>query len=637
MLCWWSLRTEIIAGSSELIEASLLVIVVFVLFCLVLLNEAVRQRWPAAALTREELILVYLMQTVSVGLAGLGQIQFLNQALAGAFYYATPGNGWAQFHPYIPRWWVPDPAVLPAYYRGNSTFFTAEHLRAWAVPIVAWSSFILLLLFGFLCLNVMLRRHWVERERLTFPLVALPLELTRAGASRALIVHREFWLAFFLVCAWRSMTGLHHTVPGFPEFLPFSDDAGQLIDLGSLFTGRPWNGIGYFVLSFHPLIIGITYFLPLDISFSAWFFYLLVKAENVWATALGFRDPGASPAAALVPYTGEQGAGAFLAIALFAFWGARRHLRDVFGKALGRAPKVQDDDEVLSYRTAVFGLFFSFAGVVLFVTLGGMAWWLAALFFLLYLLMIVTCTRLRAEAGPMLGYGPDLNPHRIMVLLPGSQSWGLRDLTVFSYLHWFDSDYRTVAMPQQMEALKMADAAGGSLRASPRRLGLWIMLATALAAVSAFVAVLAIYYHYGAETPRGDNSWRNYNGRLPFVTLMHWVNTPTGPDEARLLWLCGGFAVTTGLTLARAHWLWWPLHPAGFAMAHAGMTMPWVWFATFLGWMAKALLLRYGGMRLFRRAIPFFMGLLLGDIVICVLWSFLGVILDMQVYMFFPG
>jgi hypothetical protein len=505
------------------------------------------------------------------------------------------------------------------------------------VPIAVWSLFILLLLFGFLCLNVMLRRHWVERERLTFPLVALPLELTREGASGALVARPDFWLAFLLACAWRSMTGLHHTVPGFPELLPFYNDAGQLIDIGSFFTQRPWNGIGHFMLSFHPLIIGITYFLPLDLSFSAWFFYLLVKAENVWATALGFRDPGAGAAAALVPYTGEQGAGAFLAIALFTFWGARRHLRDVFAKAFGSAPKVRDDDEVLSYRTAVIGFFLSFAGVVLFVTLGGMAWWLAALFFLLYLLMIVTCTRLRAEAGPMLGFGPDLNPHRMMVLLPGSQSWGLRDLTVFAYLQWFDSDYRTVAMPQQMEALKMAEAAGGSLRASPRRRGLWIMLASALAAVTAFVAVLAIYYHYGAETPRGDNGWRNYNGRSPFVTVMRWVDTPTGPDALRLRWLCGGFAATAALIQARAHWLWWPFHPAGFAMANAGWTMPWVWFAMLLGWAAKATLLRYGGMIAFRRGIPFFMGLLLGDIVISVLWSLLGVILEMDVYMFFPG
>ena len=74
LLCWWVLRTEIISGGSELIEASLLVIVVFVLFALVLLNETVKRWWPALALTRAELIVIYIMQTTSLGLAGLGQI-----------------------------------------------------------------------------------------------------------------------------------------------------------------------------------------------------------------------------------------------------------------------------------------------------------------------------------------------------------------------------------------------------------------------------------------------------------------------------------------------------------------------------------------------------------------------------------
>lgn len=237
----------------------------------------------------------------------------------------------------------------------------------------------------------------------------------------------------------------------------------------------------------------------------------------------------------------------------------------------------------------------------------------------------------------MLNFGPDLDPHRMMVLVPGSRTWGMRDLTTFAYLQWFDSDYRTVAMPQQMEALKIADTAGGALAADPRRLGRWMMLAALVAAVAAFVAVLAIYYHYGAATPRGDNSWRNYNGRSPFLALMRWAEDPTDPDWLRLQWAAVGAAGTAGLIEARSRWLWWPLHPSGFVMAHAGWTMPWVWFPTFLGWGLKALLLRYGGMRAFRRGIPVFLGLLLGDIVIACIWSLVGVVLDMQVYMFFPG
>jgi hypothetical protein len=257
----------------------------------------------------------------------------------------------------------------------------------------------------------------------------------------------------------------------------------------------------------------------------------------------------------------------------------------------------------------------------------------AAAFFALYLLYILACTRFRAEAGPMLGYGPGVNPHRLMVDVAGVRSWSAQDLTTYSYLQWFDSDYRTVAMPQQLEAFKLAESA----RVSPRRLSLWIFLATALAAVASFVAVLALYYHYGATTPRGDNGWRLYNGRFPFVTLSNWLSNPTGTDWVRLHWVGAGAAVAAALIVLRGQFFWWPFHPAGYALAQAGSAMQWVWFPTLIGWGVKAVLLRYGGMKLYRSWIPFFLGLLLGDIVIGVVWSLIGVLLDVNVYMFFPG
>ncbi len=637
LLCWWSLRTEIISGGAELIEASLLTIAVFVLFCLTLLNGVVRRWLPRFAFTQAELLTIYVMLTTSVGLAGLGQIQFLNQALGGAYYYARPENHWEKFHPFIPSWWVPNRNVLEAYYKGNSTLFTVEHLQGWAVPIFVWTGFILLMLFSFLCLNTLLRKQWMDRERLSFPLTALPLELTQENTARSLLSRREFWAAFLLVCVFRSITGIHRIVPSFPDLANFGFK-GQLIDLQPLFTAPPWDAIGYFRLSFHPLIVGITYFLPLDVGFSTWFFYLVVKAETIGAAALGHQDPGSSSA---LPYTGEQGAGAFLTIAVFAFWSARGHLRRVFQKAFRRGStgeadrgnEIDDSDEPLSYRTAVLGLIASFCGLVLFVVCGGLPWLPATLFFLLYLLMITASTRFRAEAGPMIGYGPDMNPHLLLVQIPGSQSWEVRSLTPLAYLSWFDSDYRTAAMPQQMEALKIAETAG----IPARRLTLWMFAASLLACVAAFISVLAIYYHYGAITPRGDNAWRAYNGRLPFDQLKKWMDNPTRFDLPRLQGVGAGILFTGLLIRARSLFFWWPFHPAGFALAHAGYSLPWVWFATFLGWLAKALILRYGGMKFYRACIPWFMGLLLGDIVICCMWSVLGVVLDTQMYMFFPG
>jgi hypothetical protein len=42
-------------------------------------------------------------------------------------------------------------------------------------------------------------------------------------------------------------------------------------------------------------------------------------------------------------------------------------------------------------------------------------------------------------------------------------------------------------------------------------------------------------------------------------------------------------------------------------------------------------------MKAFRAGVPFFLGLLVGDVVIGVVWSIIGALLDVDVYMFFPG
>jgi hypothetical protein len=614
-----------------LIEGSLLPLAIFTFFLLVTFNSALKRLSPRFVLSRVELLFIYVMQTTSLGVAGLGQMQFLNQALVGIYRPSPADSEWKEYLRFVPRWWVPDPAVIPAYLKGNSTLFTPEHLLGWVVPFVVWSGFVLVLYFGFLCVNTILRRHWIENERLPFPLMQIPLELTQEGATGSLLRQHGFWIAFVLVCVIRSVSALHRVEPSFPEPSMFGPK-GQLIDIGGGLVEHPWNAIGYFRISFHPLIVGITYFLPLDISFSQWFFYLVVKAEIILAAALGFSG-SSNPATAEIPFNGEQGAGAFLAIAVFALWGARRHLQDVFGKAFGDRPNVSDTEEALSYRTAVFGLGGCFIGLVVFVAVGGIPWGLGASFFALYLLMILAVTRLRAEAGPMLNYGPDMNPHRMLVLLPGTRTWNTQGLTSFSYLQWFDSDYRTVAMPPQMEALKMAEAT----RLTARRLAAWMFLAIAIATLSSFLSVVALYYHFGALAQRGDNDWRIYNGSFPFEMLDNWVRNPQPADLNRLGWMGIGFAAATALIQARVRFFWWPFHPAGFALAQAGYALPWVWFPTLMGWAAKALILRYGGMNLYRRAIPVFLGFIFGDIAIAVVWSLMGLFLDTQMYMFFPG
>lgn len=627
VVCIWNEYTEIVAEGTDLVAMSLIIAVVILLFGLVLINLALKRWRPQKAFSQAELMYIYIMLIVSVGISGIGVGQFLVPTLGNLFYYATPENKWEQFWPMVPGWLVPEREALQGFYAGQSSFYTWEHFRGWLKPILVWTLFLCTLLFCMLCMNVILRKQWMDRERLTFPIVAVPLELTREGGAAELFGNRGFWIAFTLPVVLQTLASLNFLYPSVP-YLPIKPSPP--LNLTGIFTTPPWSAVGYLTLSFYPLAIGIAYLLSLEVSFSLWFFYLFTKVQNVVVTAMGYRDPNAGPVAQRMPYLVEQGTGAFIGLALFALWTARRHLLDVLRKAFLGAPKVRDDNEPMPYRWAVFGLLGGTTLLCLFMVVAGMSWHLPLIFFTLYFLMIITFTRIRAEAGVAWGFGPNMPPHRFMATGLGSSGWSPRDLTLFSYLQWFDLDYRCVAMPHQMEGMKIAEVA----RLRNRQLVWIIMLATLVGCLASFWALLTIYYEYGAATAK-VNSWRTSMGSVPFWNLEEWTRNPRATDTVALRAVSVGVLVTGVLNAMRTRFVWWPFHPVGYAVANT-FTMEWLWCATFVGWLVKLIIIRYGGMRLYRQGIPFFIGLILGDYIIGGVWSLIGLAFGIRVYRTFP-
>jgi uncharacterized protein DUF6784 len=114
-----------------------------------------------------------------------------------------------------------------------------------------------------------------------------------------------------------------------------------------------------------------------------------------------------------------------------------------------------------------------------------------------------------------------------------------------------------------------------------------------------------------------------------------WIDSPKFPDNTFAGGMSVGLAVVALLGLARQRFAGWPLHPLGYALANTN-SMDYMWLPFLLAWALKALMLRYGGMRLYRAALPFFLGLILGDYVVPAFWSLYGVITGQQMYMAFP-
>ena len=163
-----------------------------------------------------------------------------------------------------------------------------------------------------------------------------------------------------------------------------------------------------------------------------------------------------------------------------------------------------------------------------------------------------------------------------------------------------------------------------------RRLVGAMMLAAVLGAVFGLAALMDILYRTGEGTPK-VMAYATGIGREAFGRLGDWVDNPKPPDGMSMGFIGVGAAITLGLAIAKSRFVWWPFHPIGYALANS-YALEYFWCAIFIGWLLKAVIVRYGGAPLYRKSLPFFLGLILGDYVIAALWSLAGWVMGVSTY-----
>lgn len=160
---------------------SLIYNVVITLTVLIALNSLLRrmkQRWLADfALRREELLTIFVMLSISSAISGHDMMKTVVPAIPDGFWFATPENEWKElFWRHRPPWLIYDDlTTLESLYQGETTLYNWKYVRQWLQPIFWWTIFLTILIWVMLCLDVFLRRQWIQQERLTYPIVQLPL------------------------------------------------------------------------------------------------------------------------------------------------------------------------------------------------------------------------------------------------------------------------------------------------------------------------------------------------------------------------------------------------------------------------------------------------------------------------------
>jgi len=611
---YWVVDMELIRYSSHPTTISLFFNAIFLLLLVTGANAIVARRKPTWRLTQPELLASYSMVCVASALCSHDFLQVLVPSIAWPFMYATRENRWAiLFNQYIPTWLsVQDKAAMAGYFTGESTLYSPLHLLTWATPVLMWSLFITALVLVMLCINAILRQQWDRREALTYPLTMLPLEITHPAGH--LFRQRLLWIGFGIAAFIDAVNSIAFFYPDVTRIRV------ELFDLLPFFNLWPWSSMWWFPISFYPFVIGMGVLMPVDFLFSCWFFFLFWKAETVLSAWLGFNVGRPE-----FPYINQQSFGAYMVFFLFALWQSRRHLAAVLGRAMGLRHAADDSEEPASYRLAVAGALLGLAVLILFSAAMGMSAWLAVAFFAIYFALSISVIRMRAEFGSPVHDLHWAGPDYILVQLGGSASFRPQDLTAMAQYFWFNRAYRSHPMPHQLEGFRLMR----STDSLDRRYFPAMIVMGIFGTLVGFWAMLHINHSYGAMA-KASGSF----GSEAFMQLQNWLTVPQGPNYSAAAAIAVGFVIAFVLAKLRLVLSGWPFHPLGFAVS-SSWEMNLVWMPLLIAWLLKLVILRYSGLRGFRRTLPFFYGLILGQFVIGSLLNLITMAFGVQrIYMF---
>ena len=142
--------------------------------------------------------------------------------------------------------------------------------------------------------------------------------------------------------------------------------------------------------------------------------------------------------------------------------------------------------------------------------------------------------------------------------------------------------------------------------------------------VASFIAFLTTSYKIGSDEWFANESFRR---------LENWLTAMPSPDFPAVVFVILGFGGTILLSMLRMRFLWWNLHPVGYAISGSWAINPMIG-SIFVGWLLKWIVLKYGGRRWHHAVIPLFLGVILGEFLGGTLWSILGIALKKSMYRF---
>jgi len=291
--------------------------------------------------------------------------------------------------------------------------------------------------------------------------------------------------------------------------------------------------------------------------------------------------------------------------------------------------RAEEADEPISYRSAVITTCICLLLLMVFCVKGGMSIWAFGIFITIYLMIVVGLTRMRAELGPPIHAIGYVTPQYLMVSMLGTRRLRAGNLTMLSLMNWLSgasyASFRTHPMPDQMESFKLAERTGIRSRT--------MFIVLIIASIVGIESSLILYpYTIYKEGVAAGSEQIHSGGADTYNFLSSWLVNPKPTDWVAMAVLGLTFVLNLGIMFFRSRFVWCPLHPAGYVIGVAPGTTDIIWLPLVIAMIAKWAILKHSGVKGYRRAVPFFIGLVLGEALVGCFWPILSLVLRSAVY-----
>lgn len=592
---------------------SLMVAPVAALFGAVVMNIPLRRFVPKFALTQSDLIIVFAVVSVVASVGG----EWARMVMAGALGLPLYEKSDPTYHnyllKYLPNWLaVHDYNQVRDVQGGGKDFIYAFHKFQIFLPTIAGAGLVILMVcFGMTCLNSLMRGAWCERERLTFPIIQLPIAMTENGGAGPMWRSKAMWIAFFVMFGIDILNGFNYLYPNIPA-IPVKD----LFYIDRAFKDPPLSNMGDVRMSIYPFMAAIGLFMPSDLLFSFVAFFFLRKITHVVLAANGIPQSTFSGTAAVPgpPYFDEQTWGAVLAMFLGALWVSRSYLKEVWSDI--RTGRRQPDGGI-THQWAFIGFCGSVLGLVAMGVAGGLPIWYMVPYVLLFFIFSAVLTRIRAQLGPptheFAFFGPNSITARYLGTTWMSDAQATWLMQVFIVMNRM---FRNHPMPYQLEAMKMAH----DFRINQKRMFQIIVGAT----VAGFflVGLFYVVWAYRVGTI-GQTEAPGY--------IRNLVAGRKGPDVTGIGMTMLGFTIVMCLDLIRFRFPGFPLHPAGYVLS-LNYGVDYYWFGLLLALFTKNFVQRYFGLSGYDKLRMVALGILMGEYAAETIWMGVALMTHQSTY-----